>query len=182
MAAMDQDRKHLAAANHRLAIFLCRKYVNPCDPHFSDLLQGGYLGLCIAAERYDPDLGPFGSYAARWILALISRHRLRLAAWPEVSLDEPTLDEEHTGVDLLEDPGPPPDELAGEDETRDRVREALALLPEKERVVIELHYGFRGREYTLQEIGERFGLTRQGVHVRLKKALLRLRELLTVPT
>ncbi len=44
---------------------------------------------------------------------------------------------------------------------RKQIREALARLPERERRVLELHYGLAGRPLTLAAIGRELGLTRE---------------------
>jgi RNA polymerase primary sigma factor len=43
------------------------------------------------------------------------------------------------------------------------VRRALMTLPERERVILERHYGLSGEPLTLQEIGRQLGLTRERV-------------------
>lgn len=57
---------------------------------------------------------------------------------------------------------------------RESVREALLLLDERERAVLEARFGFSGRSYTLEEIGERLGITRERVRQIEKKALWKL--------
>lgn len=56
------------------------------------------------------------------------------------------------------------------------VRALLSALPSREARIIELRYGLRdGREYTLKEVGERFGLTRERIRQIEQDALHRLR-------
>ncbi len=43
------------------------------------------------------------------------------------------------------------------------VRRALLTLPERERVILDRHYGISGEPHTLQEIGKELGLTRERV-------------------
>ncbi len=53
----------------------------------------------------------------------------------------------------------------------------LDILPEIEREILQLRYGIGcGREHTLQEIGERFGLTRERIRQLELKALEKLRD------
>ena len=55
----------------------------------------------------------------------------------------------------------------------------LALLPPRERYVLESRCGFRtGNVETLQSIGKTFGFTREGIRQVEKKALKQLREFL----
>ena len=52
---------------------------------------------------------------------------------------------------------------------------ALATLTERERDIIRLFFGIGIQEMTLEEIGERFGLTRERVRQIKEKAIRRLR-------
>jgi RNA polymerase primary sigma factor len=70
---------------------------------------------------------------------------------------------------------PDPVEEADETFQRERVRSALSGLPERERRVLELRFGFDGREsLTLEEIGRELELTRERVRQLEKSALVRL--------
>ncbi len=44
-----------------------------CGLDEEDLLQAGRIGLLLAAERYDPRRGRFGSYARWWVLAEMAK-------------------------------------------------------------------------------------------------------------
>ena len=66
---------------------------------------------------------------------------------------------------------------------RDRINEslsteverALSTLTERERDIIKLFFGINTQEMTLEEIGEKFGLTRERVRQIKEKAIRRLR-------
>jgi DNA-directed RNA polymerase sigma subunit (sigma70/sigma32) len=63
------------------------------------------------------------------------------------------------------------------------VRKALAALPERERRILELRFGFEGDPWTLEAIGHELGLTRERVRQLEGQALQRLsalRELASV--
>ena len=67
---------------------------------------------------------------------------------------------------------PDPVEEADESFQRERVRSALSGLPERERRVLELRFGFDGQEsLTLEEIGRELELTRERVRQLEKSAL-----------
>jgi RNA polymerase primary sigma factor len=92
------------------------------------------------------------------------------------SLDAPVSESALFG-DLLPDAGAlsPEGPLLAEDTVR-RVRCALATLPDRERQVLERRFGIGGgRGETLQEIGERFGVSRERVRQIEQRALERLR-------
>ena len=59
---------------------------------------------------------------------------------------------------------------------REEVANALNVLNERERNIIECFYGINQREMTLEEIGDKFGLTRERVRQIKEKALRRLRQ------
>ncbi len=62
---------------------------------------------------------------------------------------------------------------------QERVREALERLPERERQVMEMRFGFTGREaVSLEEIGRELGVTRQRVRQLETSAFARLAQLL----
>ena len=69
-----------------------------------------------------------------------------------------------------------PDEEADELLRREAVRQAVDKLPERERMVIELRFGFAEDEgpVSLEEVGRRLGLTRERVRQIEQEALLRL--------
>ena len=74
---------------------------------------------------------------------------------------------------------PDPVEEADESFQRERVRSALSGLPERERRVLELRFGFDGQEsLTLEEIGRELELTRERVRQLEKSALTRLQHAL----
>jgi len=95
-----------------------------------------------------------------------------------LSLDAPFDDDnENRLLDILEDEmQPPPDEELMNNSLRQEVKKALNTLTPREAEVIILYFGI-GREYplTLEEIGGRFGLTRERVRQIKEKAIARLR-------
>jgi len=94
------------------------------------------------------------------------------------SLDRPIGEEE--GASLLdfitddEDAISPFDSLAGE-ELGDTIEEALDTLPEREREILRMRFGFDGEEQTLSEVGDRFGVSRERIRQLQVNALRRLR-------
>jgi RNA polymerase primary sigma factor len=71
-----------------------------------------------------------------------------------------------------------PAEEAAESLQRRRVREALAMLPERQRQILELRFGFDGEIQSLEAIGKKLGLTRERVRQLEGEALVRLEDAL----
>ncbi|HEV2821143.1 MAG TPA: RNA polymerase sigma factor WhiG [Solirubrobacteraceae bacterium] len=80
-------------------------------------------------------------------------------------------------LDTLHDPGAPdPSRAVDESELKDRVADAIARLPEREKLVVALYYY---ENLTLREIGEVLGVTESRVSQLHTKAVLRLRSRMT---
>jgi RNA polymerase sigma factor for flagellar operon FliA len=76
-------------------------------------------------------------------------------------------------LDTLQDPGAPdPAKVADATDLKDRVADAIARLPEREKLVIALYYY---ENLTLREIGEVLGVTESRISQLHTKAVLRLR-------
>src|SRR5438309_1399019 len=67
-----------------------------------------------------------------------------------------------------------PAEEAAEALRRQRVQRAVAELPERQRRIIELRFGFGGESASLETIGKELGLTRERVRQLETEALMRL--------
>lgn len=96
-----------------------------------------------------------------------------------IRLDAPAphgADVEHRH-EMIPGSGPDLDELAADTLRRDGVCALLAGLPERERAILMLRHGFiDGRCWTLAQIGEHVGLTRERVRQIEAEALARLRQ------
>jgi RNA polymerase sigma factor for flagellar operon FliA len=80
-------------------------------------------------------------------------------------------------LDTLQDPdAPDPSEVMDATDMKDRVADAIARLPEREKLVVALYYY---ENLTLREIGEVLGVTESRVSQLHTKAVLRLRSRLT---
>jgi RNA polymerase primary sigma factor len=56
------------------------------------------------------------------------------------------------------------------------IERALSMLNEREKDIVEMSFGINHQEMTLEEIGERFGLTRERVRQIREKAIRKLRQ------
>ena len=95
-----------------------------------------------------------------------------------VSMDAPFVQgEENSLLDVLEnDAEGTPDSSLMNDSLRKEVQRALSTLTQREADVISLYFGLNGEHsMTLEEIGEKFNLTRERVRQIKEKAIRRLR-------
>jgi RNA polymerase primary sigma factor len=107
------------------------------------------------------------------------------AAHASVSLNQTVgADDEGELGDLFADrEAPDPFDEAEESLRRQGVRRALEALPERERRILELRFGFDGEPWTLEAIGNELDLTRERVRQLEGQALARLgalRDLISV--
>lgn len=99
------------------------------------------------------------------------------AAQGTISMNTPVGEEEDTTLgDFIPDDELTPDERAIEAGMREEVSKVLDSLTDREKQVITLRFGLEdGRERTLEEVGQKFGVTRERVRQIEKKALNKLR-------
>src|SRR5262249_52440476 len=72
---------------------------------------------------------------------------------------------------------PDPAEVASESMYRDQVRGVLNRLPERERRIVELRFGFGGDDpWTLEAIARELGITRERVRQLEAHAMAKLRD------
>ncbi|MFQ5592887.1 MAG: sigma-70 family RNA polymerase sigma factor [Anaerolineae bacterium] len=94
-----------------------------------------------------------------------------------MSLEKPVMEYGDSQFgEFLESGDPLPVDIIEEDALAHDIQTLLGALPSREARIIELRYGLRdGHEYTLKEVGERFGLTRERIRQIENDALHRLR-------
>ncbi len=94
-----------------------------------------------------------------------------------ISVDAPFVEgEDNSLLDvLINDDSPIADRTLINESLATEVERALSTLTERERDIIKLFFGITCQEMTLEEIGEKFGLTRERVRQIKEKAIRRLR-------
>lgn len=94
-----------------------------------------------------------------------------------VSVDAPFSDSEDNSLldVLVNNDSPMADNTLVLESLRSEINTALSVLNERERNVIEAFFGINQPEMTLEEIGNKYGLTRERVRQIKEKALRRLR-------
>ena len=94
-----------------------------------------------------------------------------------ISVDAPFVEgEDNSLLDVLvNDDSPIADRTLINESLSTEVERALSTLTERERDIIKLFFGINTQEMTLEEIGAKFGLTRERVRQIKEKAIRRLR-------
>jgi len=103
---------------------------------------------------------------------------LRISGYRRESLEENFENDpdERNLLDIIPIDIEPVDEEAMDNQLKDDVNQTLVTLPPKESEVIELYFGInKDRSINLEEIGTRFGLTRERIRQIKEKAIERLR-------
>lgn len=99
-------------------------------------------------------------------------------SWLPLSLETPVGDEEESelGMFVEDQDTPSPMEITYQTMMREKINEVLATLTPREARILRLRFGLDGtRPYTLEEVGVKFGLTRERIRQIEGKALRQLR-------
>ena len=187
----------LTKANLRFVVSVAKQYQNQ-GLSLPDLINEGNLGLIKAAEKFDETRGfKFISYAVWWIRQSILQALAEQSRIVRLPLNQVgSLNKINKALQKFEQDNermPSPDELAEIlDIPRDKIADtlrvsgrhvsvdeeierALSTLTERERDIVKDFFGIGTQEMTLEEIGEKFGLTRERVRQIKEKAIRRLR-------
>lgn len=99
-------------------------------------------------------------------------------SWTPLSLESPVGDDEDSefGMFVEDEITPPPSQSAYENMLHEKVDEVLNTLSPREARILRMRFGLNhDRPYTLEEVGQKFGLTRERIRQIEGKALRRLR-------
>jgi RNA polymerase primary sigma factor len=99
-------------------------------------------------------------------------------SWIPLSLDSPVGDDEDSefGMFVEDEITPIPAQVTYENLLREKMNEVLGTLSPREARVLRLRFGLdNGHPYTLEEVGQKFGLTRERIRQIEGRALRRLR-------
>ena len=167
--------------NLRLVVYIARRFENT-GAGLEDLVSIGTLGLIKAINTFRADKNiKLATYASRCIENEILMYLRKHGSRNEISIDEP-LNVDWDGNELLlsdvlsSDEESVDSELAEQDEKR-LLRAALSRLLPRERLIIELRFGFDGkREMTQKEVAEMLGISQSYISRLEKKIIAELHE------
>ena len=114
----------------------------------------------------------------RWLRAAGKVNRILRAAEEPMSLESPVGSEDSSQLgDFIEDEDAlEPMDAAAREMLREQIKNALSVLSQREREVLELRFGLLdGTDHTLEEVGQYFNVTRERIRQIEAKALRKLR-------
>ncbi len=178
LAQASEVKNRIIQANLRLVVSVARRHMGSASAaNFFELVSDGNLALMRAVERFDYSRGfRFSTYATWAIMRAFAR------SVPEeyTQSDRFRTGHEEILASVRDGREADPSEQAG-DGLRLRVANGLASLDERERRVVERHYGIGatdGQTLTLDEIGREFGISKERVRQIEIRALKKLRQTL----
>lgn len=179
-------KEELVLRNMRLVAHVAKRYQN-CEEEIEDLISIGTIGLLKAVSTFEFDYGNrFATYAIRCIEnELLMHFRRSKKTKLEVSLFEPVgTDKEGKQIHLVEVLLVDDVDVATQMEVHrdiDILKEQMdAVLSEREALIIKQRYGLCGEEeLTQREIAKKLGISRSYVSRIEKKALEKLKILLS---
>ncbi|MDD7572775.1 MAG: RNA polymerase sporulation sigma factor SigE [Eubacteriales bacterium] len=185
LSRIDEDeslRRVLVERNLRLVVYIARKFENT-GVGLEDLISIGTIGLIKAANTFRADKNiKLATYASRCIENEILMYiRKSQNQKLELSLEAP-LSADWDGNELiLSDVLGSDEENVGkrleDEEEKSVIAEAVALLGDREREIIELRFGLGGRrEMTQKEVADMLGISQSYISRLEKKTINRLKE------
>jgi RNA polymerase primary sigma factor len=133
--------------------------------------------LLIEKSRIDGDqLDPL--LYRKWRQATGKIRNIRRLQQDTISLEQPINPGQQTQLVnfIVDETIPEPVDVTSKQLLREQVRNVLEFLSERERMVLEMRFGLKdGKDHTLEEVGVKFGVTRERIRQIEAKALRKLR-------
>ncbi len=177
-------KKLLIEHNLRLVVYIAKKFENT-GVGIEDLISIGTIGLIKAINTFCPDKNiKLATYSSRCVENEILMYiRKNSSHQGDCSLDEPlSVDWDGNELHLSDILGTDDDVVARDyenEEERMTVRKAVLLLPERERLIIDLRFGLTsGRELTQKQVADMLGISQSYISRLEKKILNDLKEAL----
>ena len=173
----DLARNSLIERNLRLVVYIAKKFENT-GINIEDLISIGAIGLIKGINSFKLDKNiKLATYASRCIENEILMHlRKTQRIKTEVSIDEPiNIDSEGNDLALADILGSDTDSIFKEVEDSDNskvLRSAITNLKSREKIIMELRYGFSGKdELTQKEVADKLGISQSYIS-RIEKKVI----------
>ena len=178
----DDARKKLVEKNLRLVVYIAKKFENS-GVNIEDLISIGTIGLMKAINSFNIDKNiKLATYASRCIENEILMHLRKVQRTKtEISIDEPiNVDGEGNDLSLVDILGSDNDTVYKEVEESDNrkvLKRAIMRLNDREKLIMELRYGFEGKEeLTQKEVADKLGISQSYISRIEKKVINRLKK------
>lgn len=178
----ENARLTLIERNLRLVVYIAKKFDNT-RVDLDDLVSIGTIGLIKSISGFDPSknikLATFASRCIENEILMYLRKTSKMKA--EVSLYEPLNVDFEGNVLMLSDVlGGDPDEVfhgVEEKDEKELLRSTFSKLGKRERQIVELRFGFDGKEeMTQKEIADMMGISQSYISRLEKKIISELRK------
>lgn len=168
-------KNFLIRSNLRLVVSIAKKHVKP-NANFFEMVSDGNISLIRAIEKFDFTRGfKFSTYASWAIMKNFAR---------SIPAEFTQLDRFRTGNDEVFDRASDPrSDRVNEEVVNRRQHEALvellSQLESRERDIIVLRYGLKdgASPQTLEQVGQRLGVTKERIRQIESRALQKLRKI-----
>ena len=175
-------RDELITHNLRLVVYLAKKYEGSGVPS-EDMVSIGTIGLIKAVNTFTPERSiKLATYASRCIGNEILMYlRKSSNRRQEASIDEPlNIDWDGNELLLSDILGTDEDTVNSsiEDDAEKAVlRETVASLPQRERIIMEMRFGMKtGKEMTQKEVADVIGISQSYISRLEKKIIKKLKK------
>jgi len=167
-------KEELILKNLSLVTFIVNRYFSGFYKIDDDLVSLGNIALIKAVDRYDETKNvKFSSFASKCIINELKNYLIKNKKhMVNVSLNDSlgTEDETYNLEALLSD-----DTNLEEDYEKKEIHEYLVklvqLLPERDKEIVKMYFGFYNRKYSQKEIADKFGIARTRVGALLARNL-----------
>lgn len=176
-----EARQQLIVHNLRLVVYIARKFESS-GLGVEDLISIGTIGLIKAVNTFCPSRGiKLATYASRCIENEILMYLRKCQPLKnEVSIDEPlNIDWDGNELLLLDVLGTEPDSInrpIEQDAEKSMLADAINKLCERERLIMQLRFGFLdGKERTQKQVADMIGISQSYISRLEKRIIKRLR-------
>lgn len=171
----NEVKNFLIRSNLRLVVSIAKKHMKP-NANFFEMVSDGNISLIRAIEKFDFTRGfKFSTYASWAIMKNFAR---------SIPAEYTQLDRFRTGnEEVFDQASDPRSERLNEEFVNQRQHEALmdllSQLESRERDIIVLRYGLKERSapQTLEQVGQKLGVTKERIRQLEARALQKLRKI-----